>query len=79
MFYAHEFERSTLATAPRWWRPPKFSERFVRLAFVAYKKSRLSKAKLAEILDTSLIDLPKTLQEYGHKDREGYDAKVRIA
>ena len=58
---------------------PKFPEHFVRLAFVAYKKGRLSKAKLAEMLDTSLIDLPKTLQEYGHKDREGYDAEVRVA
>jgi len=72
-----EIDRSTMA--PRWWRPPKFPERFVRLAFVAYKKGRLSKAKLAEMLDTSLIDLPKTLQEYGHKDREGYDAEVRVA
>ena len=65
--------------APRWWRPPEFPERFVKLAFVAYKKGKLSKAKLAEMLDTSLIDLPKTLQEYGHKDREGYDAEVRVA
>ncbi|MBU0697829.1 MAG: XRE family transcriptional regulator, partial [Proteobacteria bacterium] len=72
-----EIDKSTMA--PRWWRPPKFPERFVRLAFVAYKKGRLSKAKLAEMLDTSLIDLPKTLQEYGHKDREGYDAEVRVA
>jgi hypothetical protein len=45
----------------------------MRLAFVAYKKGRLLKAKLAEMLDTSLIDFPKILQEYGHKDREGYD------
>jgi len=30
------------------------------------------------MLDTSLIDLPEILQEYGHKDREGYDA-VRVA
>jgi len=72
-----EIDRATMA--PRWWRPPEFPERFVRLAFVAYKKGRLSKAKLAEMLDTSLIDLPKTLQEYGHKDREGYDAEVRVA
>ena len=72
-----EIDKSTMA--PRWWLPPEFPERFVRLAFVAYKKGRLSKAKLAEMLDTSLIDLPKTLQEYGHKDREGYDAEVRVA
>jgi len=72
-----EIDRSTMA--PSWWRPPEFPERFVRLAFVAYKKGKLSKAKLAEMLDTSLIDLPKILQEYGHKDREGYDAEVRVA
>ena len=71
-----EIDRSTMA--PIWWQPPEFPERFVRLAFVAYKKGRLSKAKLAEMLDTSLIDLPKTLQEYGHKDREGYDDEVRV-
>ena len=72
-----EIDRSTMA--PSWWRPPEFPERFVRLAFVAYKKGKLSKAKLADMLDTSLIDLPETLQEYGHKDREGYDAEVRVA
>jgi hypothetical protein len=31
------------------------------------------------MLDTSLIDLPETLEEYGHKDREGYDTEVRVA
>ncbi len=72
-----EIDKSTMA--PSWWQPPEFPERFVRLAFVVYKKGRLSKAKLAEMLDTSLIDLAKTLQEYGHKDREGYDAEVRVA
>jgi hypothetical protein len=35
--------------------------------------------KTRDMLDTSLIDLPKILQEYGHKDREGYDAEVRVA
>jgi hypothetical protein len=31
------------------------------------------------MLDTSLIDLPETFEEYGHKDREGYDTEVRVA
>jgi hypothetical protein len=31
------------------------------------------------MLDTRLIDLPETLEEYGHKDREGYDTEVRVA
>ena len=49
-----------MATVLPWWQPLKFPKRFVRLAFVAYKKGRLSKGKLAEMLDTSLIDLSKT-------------------
>jgi hypothetical protein len=67
------------AMSPHWWRPPKFPERFVRLAFVAYQKGRLSKAKLSEMLDTSLFDLTDILQEYGLYDREGYDAELRVA
>jgi len=65
--------------APQWWQPLKIPERFVRLAFVAYQKGRLSRAKLSEMLDTSLFDLPNTLQEYGLSDTEGYDAEVRTA
>lgn len=72
-----DIDRSTMA--PRWWQPPEIPERFVRLAFVAYQKGRLSRAKLSEMLDTSLIDLPVTLQEYGLSDAEGYDAEVRTA
>lgn len=72
-----ETDKSTMA--PRWWRPPEFPERFVRLAFVAYKKGRLSKAKLANLLDTSLFDLSEILREYGLIDREGYNVEVRVA
>jgi len=66
-------DRSTMAA--RWWTPPKFPERFVRLAFLAYQKGRLSKAKLAALLDTSLLDLSGLLQEYGLDDRESYNAE----
>jgi len=68
-------DRSTMA--PCWWQPPRFPERFVRLAFGAFQKGKLSRAKLCELLDTSLIDLPVTLQEYGLSNLEGYDAEVR--
>lgn len=70
-----KIDRSTMA--PQWWQPLNIPERFVRLAFVAYQMGRLSRAKLSEMLDTSLIDLPNTLQEYGLSDTEGYDAEVR--
>lgn len=72
-----EIDRSTMLQ--RWWQPPQFPERFVRLAFVAYQKGKLSKSKLAKLLDTSLIDLNSTLREYGLNDQEGYDAEVSAA
>lgn len=70
-------DRSTMAAC--WWQPPAIPERFVRLGFIAYQKGRLSRAKLSEMLDTSLIDLPEVLQEYGLTDQEGFDAEMRAA
>jgi len=72
-----DIDRATMA--PNWWEPPEIPERFVRLAFIAYQKGRLSKSKFAEFLDTSLIDLPQILQNYGLSDRDGYNAEVRAA
>ena len=72
-----DIDRSTMAAC--WWQPPAIPERFVRLAFIAYQKGRLSRAKFSEMLDTSLIDLPETLQEYGLTDQEGFDAEMRAA
>lgn len=60
-----------------WWTPPRIPERFVRLAFMAYLEGRLSRARLAQYLDTSLIDLSDFLLEYGFNDREDYKAEVR--
>jgi Zn-dependent peptidase ImmA (M78 family)/DNA-binding XRE family transcriptional regulator len=70
-------DRSTMG--PCWWTPPTFPERFVRLAFLAYQKGRLSKARLAQLLDTSLLDLADFLQDYGLDDREGYDTEICAA
>lgn len=68
-------DRSTMAD--RWWVPRKFPDRFVRLAFFAYQKGKLSKSRLTQLLETSLFDLADTLQEHGLDDREGYNAEVR--
>jgi Zn-dependent peptidase ImmA (M78 family)/DNA-binding XRE family transcriptional regulator len=62
-----------------WWKPPEIPERFARLAFVAYKKGKLSRARLAEYLNTSLIDLSNTLLEYGLDDTKDYQASVRAS
>ncbi len=70
-------DRSTMA--PCWWTPPKIPERFVSLAFLAYQKGKLSKAKFAQLMDCSLLDLSDFLKEYGFDDREGYNAEVRAS
>ena len=62
-----------------WWKPPEIPERFGRLAFVAYQKGKLSRARLAEYLNTSLIDLSNTLLEYGLDDSKNYQASVRAS
>jgi len=72
-----ELDRMTMAD--NWSSPPPMPERFVRLAFVAFQRGRLSRARLAELLDTTLPDLTDTLLEYGFDDREDYEAKIRTA
>jgi XRE family transcriptional regulator, fatty acid utilization regulator len=63
----------------RWWDPPPIPERFVRLAFLAYSRGRLSKARLAEYLGVTLTDLPATLMDYGLDESADYDTTVSIA
>jgi len=72
-----ELDRVTMAE--NWWSPPPIPERFVRLAFVAFQRGRLSRARLAELLDTSLPDLTDTLLEYGFDDREDYETTIGTA
>lgn len=62
-----------------WWEPPTIPERFVRLAFMAYQKGRLSRPRLAQYLNTSLVDLTDTLSEYGLDDRKDYQTTVRAS
>lgn len=42
----------------------KYSEKLVRLSFSAYQKDKISKARLAQIVGISLIDLPNLLAAY---------------
>lgn len=67
-------DRSTMHV--KWWNPPPMPSRYVRLAFMAYQKGRLSRARLAQYLDKSLPDLTSVLLEYGLDDREDYEAEV---
>ncbi len=63
----------------RWWSPPRMPERFVRLAFLAYQKGRMSKSLLADYLETSLVDLGEMLSEYGLDENEDYETEVSAA
>jgi len=59
-----------------WNMPPAIPERFVRLAFMAFQNGKLSRAKLAEFLKTSLLDLSDFLLEYGLDDTKDYKTVV---
>ena len=63
----------------QWARPPVIPERFVRLAFLAYQMGKLSRPRLAEYLDISLVELTDKLLEYGLDDRIDYQAEVRTS
>ena len=69
-----QLDRSTMTAS--WWEPPPIPERFVRLAFWAYQEGNISRTKLAEYLNVSLLDLTDTLLEYGLDDRENYKAEM---
>lgn len=74
------FRKLDRQTMPDHWREPLIPpERFVRLAFLAYQKGMLSRARLARLLETSLIDLEKTLARYGLQEAEDYQAAAVVA
>lgn len=67
-----DLDRGTMAE--RWCEPLVPPERFVRLAFLAYQKGKLSRSRLAKLLGTSLIDLGQVLGRYGLQEAEDYQA-----
>jgi Zn-dependent peptidase ImmA (M78 family)/DNA-binding XRE family transcriptional regulator len=62
------YDRATMHAS--WWDPPQLPERYVRLAFVAYQKGKLSRAKLARLLDVNLLDIGLTFRKYGLDDSQ---------
>ena len=74
------FRSTDRSTMPANWRQPSpLPERFVRLAFLAYKRAKLSRARLAQLLETSLPDLSATLLEYGFEDTDVYQVETTVA
>lgn len=74
------FRKLDRQTMPDHWREPLIPpERFVRLAFLAYQKGKLSRTRLAGLLRTSLVDLEKTLARYGLQEAEDHEAAAAVA
>lgn len=61
-----EFKRVDRASmASQWQEPSPYPERYVRLAFNAFARGRLSRATLAEYLGTRVTGLGAVLEQYG--------------
>lgn len=74
------FRKLDRQTMPEHWRDPLIPpEAFVRLAFLAYQKGTISRTRLAGLLETSLIDLEKTLARYGLQEAEDHEAAAAVA
>lgn len=74
-----ELDRCSMSEC--WHSPPEIPERFVRLAFLAHQKGKLSRSKFASLLGASIADLNDVLRKYGfgdEKDNAG-KTKVRVA
>lgn len=71
-----ELDRATMPGS--WWDPPELPERFVRLAFIAYKKEKITRSRLSKYLGKSLLDLNDFLLSYGLDEKEDYQGKVHI-
>ncbi len=58
---------------------PHLSDRYVNLAFKAYKNQLISRGKLAEYLDINRAEVSAKLQKYGYNEEEIYDEKLSAA
>lgn len=75
-----EFQSIDKKSMPGAWdHPPEIPERFIRLAFAAYMKEQLSRARLAELLEASMFDLSDKLRKYGLDEEADYEAKITVA
>jgi Zn-dependent peptidase ImmA (M78 family) len=71
------FQAIDKTTMYRNWRHPlPLPDRFVRLAFLAYQKGKLSRMQLSKYLDTSLIDLSNILSQYGFDEWANYELEI---
>jgi len=74
-----EFKRIDTATMYQHrWEPPVIPERFVRLAFLAYKKGKCSRARLASYFGKGLRELADFLKKYDLFEEEDYQTEIAV-
>ena len=61
-----------------WQDPPPLPDRFVRTVFFAYAKGLMSRARLSECLECSLVDLDDRLAAFGIEDGD-YNQRIACA
>jgi Zn-dependent peptidase ImmA (M78 family)/transcriptional regulator with XRE-family HTH domain len=59
-----------------WSSPPPYPENYVMAGFIAYTEGRMSRMRLAQYLEVSLVDLAETLEQYGLCEGEFYSKVV---
>ena len=61
-------------------RPPTgFPDRYIRLCHLAYRKGRIGRSKLAELLETNLIDLSERLDKQEADNVNGAETEIAVA
>jgi Zn-dependent peptidase ImmA (M78 family)/transcriptional regulator with XRE-family HTH domain len=67
------------ASVPVWGKPERLPERYVRLCLGAYRQGKIGLAKLAEFLETSILDLADQVQDTGAELATGEQAEIAVA
>ena len=67
------------ASFPRWEQRSCVPERYVRLCFLAYRQGKLGLAKLAEFLETNIVDLAEQVHETGVELAPGEQTEIAVA
>lgn len=67
------------ASFPKWDTAPRLPERFTRLCFLAYRQGKIGLAKMAEFLETNIVELAEQVQETGLEIADGEETEIAFA
>lgn len=75
---SHRLRAIDKASFPIWESPPLLPERFTRLCYLAYRQGKIGLAKLAEFLETSIVDLAAQVGEEGAETTDGEQTEITV-